>query len=146
MTILFGHIYLVNFDPSMGKEYQKVRPALVVQSNTIHSELVTVIPISSKAEKKEADDILVLKDSRNRLLHNSLLKVRQISSFDKRRSSIILVRRTQRPSTPLGSTSASTSIFRLTLLHPASFFSTLCSKPTSERWVSGRNQRFAKPP
>ena len=85
MTILFGHIYLVNFDPSMGKEYQKVRPALVVQSNTIHSELVTVIPISSKAEKKEADDILVLKDSRNRLLHNSLLKVRQISSFDKRR-------------------------------------------------------------
>ncbi len=87
MEILFGHIYLVNFDPSIGKEYQKVRPALVVQSDSItrQSDLITVMPISSKTEKRDEDDILLLKDHRNRLLHDSLLKVRQISSFDKRR-------------------------------------------------------------
>lgn len=85
MNILFGHIYLVNFDPSIGKEYQKVRPALVVQSDAIASELVTVIPISSKTEKQAVDDIHLSKDNHNRLLHDSLLKVRQISSFDKRR-------------------------------------------------------------
>jgi mRNA interferase MazF len=85
MDILFRHIYLVNFDPSIGKEYQKVRPALVIQSNTIASELVPVMPISSKTEKRTADDIPLSKDNLNRLLHESLLKVRQISSFDKRR-------------------------------------------------------------
>lgn len=85
MNILFGHIYLVNFDPSIGKEYQKVRPALVVQSNSIESDLVTVIPISSKIETRIADDIVLFKNDRNRLLHDSVLKVRQISSFDKRR-------------------------------------------------------------
>jgi mRNA interferase MazF len=85
MDILFGHIYLVNFDPSIGKEYQKVRPALVIQSNAIESELVTVIPITSKIERRNADDIVLLRNSHNRLLHDSVLKVRQISSFDKRR-------------------------------------------------------------
>lgn len=87
MEILFGHIYIVNFDPSIGKEYQKVRPALVIQSDSItrQSDLITVMPISSKIERRDADDILLLKDHRNRLLHDSLLKVRQISSFDKRR-------------------------------------------------------------
>ncbi|HXG38552.1 MAG TPA: type II toxin-antitoxin system PemK/MazF family toxin [Bacteroidota bacterium] len=87
MEILYGHIYLVNFDPSVGSEYQKVRPALVIQSDeiTVHSPLVTIIPISSRVEKKETDDILIPKDDKNRLLHTSVLKVHQISSFDRRR-------------------------------------------------------------
>ena len=29
-----GHVWLVNFDPSVGHEYQKVRPALIIQQNT----------------------------------------------------------------------------------------------------------------
>ncbi len=87
MEILFGHIYLVNFDPSVGREYQKVRPALVIQSNriTADSDLVTVMPISSKVEKAEPNDIIIKKSTSTRLLHDSVVKVRQISSFDKRR-------------------------------------------------------------
>jgi mRNA interferase MazF len=87
MEIRYGHIYLVNFDPSVGSEYQKVRPALVIQSDeiTAHSPLVTIIPISSRVEKKEPDDIVIPKDDKNRLLRTSVLKVHQISSFDKRR-------------------------------------------------------------
>jgi mRNA interferase MazF len=87
MEIIFGGIYLVNFDPSVGSEYQKVRPALVIQSNEITacSSLVTVMPISSKIEKKNPDDILIRKNNSNKLLSDSLLKVQQISSFDKKR-------------------------------------------------------------
>ncbi len=44
-----GQIWLVNFEPSFGHEYKKVRPALIVQSNRYinSSNLLTVIPISS---------------------------------------------------------------------------------------------------
>jgi mRNA interferase MazF len=82
-----GQIWLVNFDPSFGHEYKKVRPALIVQSDAYieYSNLLTVIPISSKTEKQTELDILVKKDSQNRLKTDSLIKVKQISSFDKRR-------------------------------------------------------------
>lgn len=60
-----GQIWLVNFDPSFGHEYKKVRPALIVQSDAYikHSNLLTVIPISSKTEKQKELDILVKKNS-----------------------------------------------------------------------------------
>jgi len=82
-----GYIWLVNFDPSFGHEYQKVRPALIIQNERYItlSNLLTVIPICSQIEKFTELDILVNKDSQNRLFKNSLLKIKQISSFDKRR-------------------------------------------------------------
>jgi len=82
-----GQIWLVNFDPSFGHEYKKVRPALIVQNNRYveSSNLLTVIPISSQTTKPTGLDILLKKNSQNRLMADSLLKTKQISSFDKRR-------------------------------------------------------------
>ena len=82
-----GQIWLVNFEPSFGHEYKKVRPALIVQNDKFiaSSNLLTVIPISSQTDKKSELDILLKKDSRNRLFADSLIKTKQISSFDKRR-------------------------------------------------------------
>ena len=82
-----GQIWLVNFDPSFGHEYRKVRPALIISSDTYieSGSLLTVIPFSSQVAKKTESDILVSRNSDNRLMSDSLLKVRQISSFDKRR-------------------------------------------------------------
>ena len=80
-----GEIWLVNFDPAVGSEYKKVRPALIIQSNSISSSLVTVVPLSSQLKSREKDDILVLKNSKNRLFTDSILKVQQISSFDQKR-------------------------------------------------------------
>ena len=82
-----GQIWLVNFDPSFGHEYKKVRPALIVQNNKYieSTNLLTVIPISSQMAKQTVLDFLLKKDSRNRLMTDSLLKTKQISSFDKRR-------------------------------------------------------------
>jgi mRNA interferase MazF len=80
-----GNIWLVNFDPSLGKEYQKIRPAVVLQSNKINSLLITVMPFSSNLENKQKNDIIIKKDEQNRLFSSSILKVSQISSFDKMR-------------------------------------------------------------
>lgn len=82
-----GQIWLVNFDPSFGHEYKKVRPALIVQNDRYieSNNLLTVIPISSQTNKQTELDIWLKKDSHNRLMTDSLIKTKQISSFDKRR-------------------------------------------------------------
>jgi mRNA interferase MazF len=82
-----GEIWLVNFDPSIGHEYQKVRPALIIENNNYLplGSLITVIPISSQTDKSQLLDVLIPKDSVNRLTKDSIIKTRQISTFDKRR-------------------------------------------------------------
>lgn len=82
-----GELWLVNFDPSFGHEYQKIRPALVIE-NTAYlpiGNLVTVVPVTSQTEKATLLDVLLPASLTNRLQQNSLVKTRQISSFDKRR-------------------------------------------------------------
>ena len=82
-----GQIWIVNFDPGIGHEYKKVRPALIVQHERYISSgsLLTVIPISSQVTKLTVLDVVLEKDALNRLMKNSLLKTKQISSFDKKR-------------------------------------------------------------
>ena len=82
-----GQILLIDFDPSVGHEYQKVRPALVIESNVYLplGNLITVIPISSQIAKSTLLDVVIPKDSINRLMSDSLVKTRQISTFDQRR-------------------------------------------------------------
>lgn len=80
-------IWLVNFDPSVGHEYRKVRPALIIGDSryTQTGNLVTLIPISSKVDKQFELDVYLSKDTKNRLMKDSLIKTKQISSFDKQR-------------------------------------------------------------
>ena len=82
-----GQIWLVNFDPSFGHEYKKVRTALIIQNDEYieSSDLLTVIPISSQITKQTELDVLLRKDAKNRLMTDSIIKTKQISSFDKRR-------------------------------------------------------------
>ncbi len=82
-----GDIWLVDFDPSVGHEYQKIRPALIIESNNFLplGNLITVVPISSQVEKFTILDVSIPKNGVNRLKDDSVLKTRQISTFDKRR-------------------------------------------------------------
>jgi mRNA interferase MazF len=82
-----GQIWLVNFDPSFGHEYQKIRPALIIQHERYipSTQLLTVIPISSQIEKVTELDIWLEKNTQNKLMKNSLIKTKQINSFDKKR-------------------------------------------------------------
>ncbi|MFQ5680960.1 MAG: type II toxin-antitoxin system PemK/MazF family toxin [Candidatus Omnitrophota bacterium] len=58
-----GQIWLVNFDPSFGHEYKKVRPGLTIQGKYIDSgSLLTLIPLSSQTDKQTELDILVKRD------------------------------------------------------------------------------------
>lgn len=80
----FGDLVWVKFDPSIGHEYQNKRPAIVVQSNQQlkKSNLVTVIPLTSKKDNRVIDDILIEANKENNLMSDSLIKVFCITSFD----------------------------------------------------------------
>lgn len=86
--ILQGEIYLINFSPSFGHEYSKVRPAIVISSNELlrRSNLLTCIAVTSKSHNfLDGDDMLLKKDTVNNLAFDSVIKMHHLSTFDKRR-------------------------------------------------------------
>jgi len=81
-----GEIYLVNFDPTIGHEVNKKRPALIL-SNNIHNQyspLITVVPLSSKTNKVYPFEIYISKTI-SKLHENSKIMIIQLRSIDKRR-------------------------------------------------------------
>lgn len=82
-----GDIYLTDFNPSIGHEYKKERPAIIISGDSTlkDSSLITVMPITSNTGNKGSDDIEIEKDETNKLYKNSLIKVRDIHSFDPAR-------------------------------------------------------------
>ena len=52
-SISRGDIFLVNFDPTVGAEDRKTRPAVVVSNdiNNAHSPIVSIAPITSNVTK-----------------------------------------------------------------------------------------------
>lgn len=79
-----GDIYLIQWDPSVGHEFQKARPAIILSSENIlkKSNLITVMAVTKNTGTPIDDDIIIQKDSINRLMFDSLIKVHHISSFD----------------------------------------------------------------
>ena len=82
--INFGDIVWVEFDPSVGHEYQGKRPAIVIQSDKQlkKTNLVTIIPLTSQKDNATSDDILIEACTENNLMTDSLAKVYCITSFD----------------------------------------------------------------
>jgi mRNA interferase MazF len=50
-----GEIWLVNFDPTVGSEIQKTRPAIILSSQPFirHRRTVVVVPLSTAHDKTE---------------------------------------------------------------------------------------------
>lgn len=48
-----GEVFLVNFDPTIGAEAKKTRPAVVVSNdiNNAHSPIVSIAPVTSNVTK-----------------------------------------------------------------------------------------------
>lgn len=82
-----GEIWFVRYDPSVGHEYKKTRPAIIVSSHyaLANSSLITVMAITSKVDGVATDDIEIIKDQANRLWSDSVIKTFYISSFDSSR-------------------------------------------------------------
>ena len=81
-------IYIVRYpEETVGHEYKKERPALVIESNSQikKTNIFTVVPLTSNLKNKIEDDVLIKKDETNNLFCDSILKVHHIESFDKDR-------------------------------------------------------------
>ena len=56
-----GEIWWVNFDPSLGSETQKIRPAVIISNNASNSALsrVVVVPFTSNISRVYPCNVLV---------------------------------------------------------------------------------------
>jgi len=83
-----GEIYLVTFDPALGHEIKKTRPALVIQNDigNRHSSVTIVAAISSKLSSVPYPiDVIVPPRRGNGLTVESAIQLGQIRSIDARR-------------------------------------------------------------
>lgn len=83
-----GDVFLVDFDPSMGSEIQKIRPALILQNNIAnkHSPLTIVAAISSYQEGENLYPVEVHIEKNNTgLIKDSIVILNQIRTVDKQR-------------------------------------------------------------
>ncbi len=85
--VAYGDIWLVNYSPSVGHEYQKIRPAVVISPEALlkRSNLFTCIAITSKTSKIMPDDLQLPKTAENNLRQDSIIKMPHVTSYDKRR-------------------------------------------------------------
>lgn len=81
-NILRGDVFWVDFNPSVGSEIQKIRPALVVSNNSAntHASRVIVAPITSNTKKAYLFEVVIQLP-----MLNGKILLDQIKSFDKSR-------------------------------------------------------------
>ena len=83
----YGEIYAVNFDPVIGAEIGKVRPALIVSNNlgNRYSSTVTLLPITSQPARKDYPFEVAIPRGTAGLTRDSRVKANQIRTVDRRR-------------------------------------------------------------
>ena len=82
-----GEIYLVGFDPTVGHEIQKTRPAVVIQNDVSnqHSPITIVAAISSQFSDPPFPREVLIEPEESGLPKRSAVIVNQIRSVDRRR-------------------------------------------------------------
>ncbi|NJR22121.1 MAG: type II toxin-antitoxin system PemK/MazF family toxin [Richelia sp. CSU_2_1] len=82
-----GEIYLVSFDPTVGVEIQKTRPALVLQNDIAneHSQITIVAAITSQFDDTLYPTEVLVQPPEGGLTVNSVILLNQIRSIDKQR-------------------------------------------------------------
>jgi len=84
---LRGEIYLVNFDPTIGAEMQKTRPALIIQNDIAnqYSPITIVAAITSKFDSPPYPTEVVMEPEESGLAQRSAVVLNQIRSVDRQR-------------------------------------------------------------
>ncbi len=82
-----GEVYLVNFDPTIGSEIKKTRPALVIQNeiSNKHSPVTIVAAITSKLDNNLYPTEVLISAGEGGLKQDSVVLLNQIRSVDRRR-------------------------------------------------------------
>ena len=77
-----GEVWWVNFDPSIGTETRKIRPAIIVSNNSANTHLnrVQVVPLTSNIGRcYPSEALVVLNGSENKAMAD------QLATVDKQR-------------------------------------------------------------
>lgn len=82
-----GEVYLVNFDPTLGREIKKTRPAVVIQNDVSnrYSDITIVAAVTSKFGPKPYPTEVVIKAGEAGLQVESAVLLNQIRSIDQKR-------------------------------------------------------------
>lgn len=82
-----GEIYWVDFDPGLGSEIKKIRPALILQNDidNKYSPVTIVAAISSSIDGKVYLNEVFIKKFQGGLKEDSLVLLNQIKTIDKQR-------------------------------------------------------------
>jgi mRNA interferase MazF len=82
-----GEIYLVNFDPTIGSEIKKTRPALILQNDVSnqYSPITIVAAITSQFTEPLYPTEVLIKVPEGGLQVDSVALLNQIRSIDKQR-------------------------------------------------------------
>jgi mRNA interferase MazF len=82
-----GEVYLVSFDPTVGAEIKKTRPALVIQNDigNRYSPITIVAAITSKFDEELYPTEVLVTPPEGGLREPSVVSLNQIRSVDKQR-------------------------------------------------------------
>jgi mRNA interferase MazF len=82
-----GELYLVDFDPTIGSEIKKTRPALVLQNDISNknSPITIVAAITSQNDQRLYPTEVMIKPPEGGLASNSVVLLNQIRSIDRLR-------------------------------------------------------------
>ncbi|MDQ3750799.1 MAG: type II toxin-antitoxin system PemK/MazF family toxin, partial [Acidobacteriota bacterium] len=82
-----SEIYLVNFDPTLGSEIKKTRPALIIQNDVAneHSPITIVAAITSKFDDTLYPTEVLISAGEGGLKQDSVVLLNQIRSIDRQR-------------------------------------------------------------
>ncbi len=82
-----GEIYLVSFDPTLGAEIKKTRPALVIQNDVANrwSPITIVAAVSSRRDEPAYPADVHVDPPEGNLNAPSVVLLNQIRSIDRRR-------------------------------------------------------------
>lgn len=77
-----GDVWWVNFEPSLGSETRKVRPAVIISNNSANTHLnrVQVVPLTSNTGRCYPSEVLVILNGAE-----SKVMADQIATVDKQR-------------------------------------------------------------
>ena len=91
---LRGEVYFVAFDPTLGAEIRKTRPALILQNDIANrsSPITIVAAITSKFDEELYPTEVLVRAPEGGLDADSVVLLNQLRSIDRRR----LIRRTGR--------------------------------------------------
>ena len=82
-----GEVYLVGFDPTVGAEIQKTRPALIIQNDVAnrYSPITIVAAITAQFDEPLYPTEVALRPAEGGLRASSVVVLNQIRSIDRRR-------------------------------------------------------------